>query len=208
MDKAKLYEELMKRTGLPNYQIVSAYQYGSRVYGTARKNSDWDFVIVADNRPKDREQYSDNLINVNFYTLDEHQRRIKEHEPSALECQFLPQEFIIKETYKPAFNLDLDKLRNAFSAKASNSWVKAKKKLTVEKDYNDLVGKKSLWHSLRIIDFGTQIANWNEIRFYGSMNHLYDEILYCADWTEMYDKYKLMFNEMSSKFRLVAPKVK
>jgi len=110
------------------------YQYGSRVYGNFRKNSDYDFVVITNNKPNN--QYSDNLININFYTPEEHQQRIDDHEISALECYFLDPKFVLMEKKKFTFNLDLVKLRHSLSAKSSNSWVKAKKKLTVEKDYD------------------------------------------------------------------------
>ena len=232
MEIGTAYEEVLKRTGLHDENVVHAYMYGSRVYGNARKTSDWDFILVTmggsgknfewkfPHTDDGQKQFSDNLINVNFYSLKEHGDRLTGAEPSALECLFLPDEFKLKTV--EAFDAVDDKvrqlfgdknermmaaLRHSFSAKASNSWVKAKKKLTVEKDYNDTVGKKSLWHSIRLMDFGRQIAEHGSIVDYGSCNHIYDEVMYWKDWTEMYDKYKKMYNEYCTEFRKLAPKV-
>jgi predicted nucleotidyltransferase len=184
--------------------VVAVYPYGSRVYGTVRKNSDYDYIVVTKNKTK--EQFSDNFININFYTPEEHQERLNEHEISALECYFLPNNLIIKENKKFTFNLDLSKLRHALAAKSSNSWVKAKKKLTVEKDFDLDLGRKSLFHSMRIIDYGRQIATYGKIINYGSCNELFQEIMNCYTWTDMFDQYKKTYNEMCSEFRVLAPK--
>ncbi len=56
------------------------------------------------------------------------------------------------------FKLDKTKLRVAISTIVSNSWVKGKKKLIVQGDYDLNLAIKSTFHSLRILDFGTQIA--------------------------------------------------
>lgn len=123
-------EEILKRANLNNDNVVSCFAYGSRVYGNFRKDSDHDFIIVVKN--KTEEQFSDNLININFFSVEEHQNRLNEHEISALECYFLPGEFVLKNEKIYNFKLDLQKLRHALSAKSSNSFVKSKKKLTVE----------------------------------------------------------------------------
>lgn len=206
MNNKETYDMLLKRSGLLDQDVLCAYMYGSRVYGNFRKNSDWDFVVVVKDGKKKNEQFSDNLINVNIYEQSEFLVNLENHEPAALECLFLDKQFILKKEINLPFRLDHSKLRNSYSAKSSNSWVKAKKKLTVEKDYNDLVGKKSLWHSLRLVDFGTQIAIMGVIYDYASCNHFYDEVMFCSDWEEMYGKYKKLYNEMLTKFRKYAPK--
>lgn len=204
--KEEIYQDLLKRTGLKNDSVIAAYMYGSRVYGNIRDNSDWDFIVILNEKDYVQEQFSDNLINVNFFTAETHQKRIDDHEISALECQFIRQEFILKEIKPFSFKLDLQKLRASISAKSSNSWVKAKKKLTVAESYNDTVGKKSLWHALRIVDFGTQVARSGIIVDYETCNDFYDEVMFCNDWTEMFEKYKEKHNNLLTEFRKYAPK--
>lgn len=203
-------EEILKRANLNNDNAVSCFAYGSRVYGNFRKDSDHDFIIVVKN--KTEEQFSDNLININFFSVEEHQNRLNEHEISALECYFLPSEFVLKNEKIYNFKLDLQKLRHAFSAKSSNSFVKSKKKLTVElergveKNPED-VGKKSLFHAFRIIDFGIQIAIHGEIKDYSSCNELFKEIMYSySDWNNLFENYKQKYNNICTDFRKLAPK--
>lgn len=113
---------------------------------------------------------------------------------------------ILKETKKFDFKLDKSKLRHSLSAKSSNSWVKAKKKLTVEQDYDLNVGRKSLFHSFRIVDFGIQVASNGRIIDYSSCNYLYSEIISLYEWTDMFDTFKVRYNKLMSEFRKVAEK--
>lgn len=199
-----LYDEILKRAKLNDKNIVCAYQYGSRVYGTFNSKSDYDFIVILNN--KTTEQFSDNLININFYSVIEQQNRLNDHEISALECYFLSDIFKLKETKKFIFKLNLPKLRISLSAKASNSFVKSKKKLTVEKDYDLDIGRKSMFHSFRIINFGIQIATKGKIYDYSSCNSLYKEIINYYNWNELFDIYKEKYNNIRTEFKKLAPK--
>lgn len=182
----------------------NVYAYGSRVYGTHKQHSDRDFIVVANIS----ENKIDEKDNVTLYNHLGFQQAIDEHEISVLECIFLPSKLVMKKTVGFDFNLDLSKLRHSISKKASNSWVKCKKKLTVPEDFDAYIAKKSLFHSLRIISFGKQIAAWGRIRYYNSMNHLYDDIIYhpSCDWNFYKEKYRPLYNQMMTEFRKLAPK--
>lgn len=183
--------------------VKNIFMYGSRVYGNYRADSDYDFVVITTN--KIQEQFSDNLININFYTPEEHQARLDGHEISALECFFLSPEYVLKDEKKFFLKFDVSKLRHSLSAKSSNSFVKAKKKLTLHNDL--LIGKKSLFHSFRIIHFGIQIATHGKIIDYTECNGLYKEIMNSYDkWDGLFETYKTRYNNLLSEFRLLAPK--
>lgn len=209
-----MLNEIISRTKVNQSDLIAVFPYGSRVYGNARKNSDYDFIVVT--TKKTNEQYSDKLININYYTPEEHQKRLTDHEISALECFFLPQSQILFDVFHPlnvnprikpfTFTLDVNILRHSLSAKSSNSWVKSKKKLTVEKDYDLDLGRKSLFHSFRIIDYGKQIAEYGKIVDYGSCNDLFKEIMNCYTWDQMFDQYKQRYNQLCHEFRILAPK--
>jgi hypothetical protein len=195
---------LLSRIGETNNNVLCIYQYGSRVYGTARKTSDYDYIIILKN--KTTEQYSDNLINVNYYTQDEHQARLNSHEISALECYHLPSNHILLEKVKFTFKLNLIMLRHSLSAKASNSWVKCKKKLTVPESFDLDVGRKSMFHSFRIIMFGLQVANSGKIYDYSEANLLFEEIMSYYSWDELFGCFKKRYNALMTSFKAVAPK--
>lgn len=202
-------EKLKRYNGVNNFPFnaKNIYQYGSRVYGTIRDKSDYDLIIVSDDFFNNVE-CDEGQVYGTIYSSSHFQQLINEHEISALECLFLSQDKIIKKDIDFNFDLDLSKLRRSISAKSSNSWVKAKKKLIVEKDFDRDVALKSLFHSMRIIEFGRQIAIHGKIVDFTAANHLHTEIFSydTNDWEFFKNKYQTTYNTMMSEFRKVAPK--
>jgi len=193
--------------------ILNIYPYGSQVYGTADAKSDTDLILVIDFSHEQETQAKWPNMDLTIWTAAEFQRRLVDHEPSALECHFLPNQMAIRSR-EFEFSLDLGKLRESFSAKSSNSWVKAKKKIEVHGEWR--IGLKSLFHSLRLLDFGIQIAKNGTIQDYGAANHYWKEIceskeeLECVymgpTWNNFKEIWQPIYNNLHSEFKLVAPK--
>jgi hypothetical protein len=201
--------EIMNLFGIDSSNVKNVYRFGSRVYGTNTAQSDHDFIIVRESEiPREDFSAQCGAYNATAYSTQEFQRQIDAHEISVLECLWLGPEHILLEKVKPRFNLDKSKLRASLSARASNSWVKAKKKLTVSQDFNEYIAKKSLFHSFRILSFGIQIATKGQIVAYDEVNNLWQSILENSntDWEYYYSQYHQRHNRMQSEFRKVAPK--
>lgn len=180
-------------------KIFKVYRFGSRVYGTESPSSDYDYVIVGYDFPTGKE-IRQGIYNVHLYDVKDFQHNLSEHKITALECYFQdPKGF--------EFELDKSKLRKEVSRVSSNSWVKAKKKMTLAEE-DTFVGLKSLFHSFRILDFGIQIAEHGKIIDYRSMNWLWDEIIQSGQfsWEYYNKKYKAAHNIKNTTFRKVAPK--
>lgn len=193
---------------LKDENVISLFKYGSHVYGTNNEHSDNDLIMVVINGTTLSDEFLKNFNqfgDLTIYDESEFQNQINNHEISVLECLFLDKKDIYKNNKDWNFNLNLQTLRSSISGKASNSWVKAKKKFIVEKDYNPYIGQKSAWHALRILNFGTQIATFGKINNYQELTPLYKDIL-SLDWEGINNKYKSLYNELASKFREVAPK--
>lgn len=184
-----------------------AYLYGSKVYGTADEESDIDYVQVS-NSFEGEKQVSGQNVDITKYSPELFQKMLDDHDVSALECFFLPPNLVGKCGPCPEFNfqLDLAKLRRSFSAKASNSWVKAKKKIDVHQEYR--LGRKSLFHCLRILDFGIQIAEHGMIVDYSRANLMWTTIQEQGfeTWQEYKDAWQSTYNNMRTEFRRLAPK--
>jgi predicted nucleotidyltransferase len=183
------------------YNLVEAdieiYLFGSRVYGTFSERSDSDYIVITDKDINNQEIKHD-LVNIHIYNRQHFQKMLFEHKIIALEIFFL---------YNTSFDFDLDKslLRKEISGKASNSFVKCKKKLLVENDY--YIGLKSLFHSLRIIDFGIQIADKGRIYDFSSCNDIWNDLnSRFWTWNELNEIYKPVFNSKMTEFRKVCPK--
>ena len=185
--------------------VVKVYQYGSRVYGTNTNESDYDFIAISNNE-SDHGNYTWDNIDVTVYSFDIFQSRINKHEISALECIWVDNDNLF------TFTLDKAILRDAISAKTSHCWVKGKKKITVgsvpPKPLDKYIGLKSIFHAFRICDYGIQIAEFGKIVDYSRANHMWISLCNCANdsWDDIYNKYKTLFNNKISEFRIHCPK--
>ncbi len=187
-----------------DFNISSIFYYGSTVYETNNEKSDIDLIVVG---MYENLKLTISGIDIKYYSEKNFLNDIENHDLSCLECLWLDKKHIIKNNLFIEFELNKQKLRNEFSQKSSNSWVKAKKKLTVEKDYSPYIGKKSAWHALRILDFGKQIAINEKIVDYTSCNDLLPKILSCNSWDEINSQYKSLYNKKATEFREAAPKI-
>lgn len=204
-------------------KIISIYLYGSTVYGTAQPGSDFDLIVIVDRKDdvtiqsrsiaiaREYFQLSFSKFDVNLYTEEEFLRGLDGMEISFLECVNNVRAYSINGTLiygkmHEMSKISLPTLRESISRKASNSWVKAKKKLKVPEDYAPLIGKKSAWHAIRIIDFGIQLATTGKIHNISSKNLEFYDVMACETWEEIDEKFRIVYNNLSTEFRKVAPK--
>lgn len=201
----EMKQRILHSIRLQEFQLVAIYPFGSRIYGTYNYKSDYDFYVIANDSQSNTEIRNGDL-NIHLYTPEYFQTMIDMHRVGTLECIMLPKHSILQDTNIFNFKLDLIKLRSEFSRVSNNSWVKAKKKIEIE---NDLyIGKKSLWHALRIMMFGIQIASNGKIINYDAANQLYRDIINSdiIEWPRLKDQYQPLMNNLASEFRKVAPK--
>ena len=195
---------------------ILIFQRGSDVYGTADEQSDMDFIIVVpDSFELESEiiEYTlDNDVKSDFQIMNEWKwiELINNHDIVAIEGLYLPDSKVIvgyMNFYRKLFHLNPWKLRQSLSRVSSNSWVKCRKKLTIEKDYNLRVAQKSLFHSLRILMFGIQLLETGNIDF-GCANNILEEIksVPYPTWGKYYVRFHDLHNSLQSQFRKLAPK--
>ncbi len=195
-----------------NDNFINIYLFGSRVYGTYTNSSDYDYICIVGEK-------TDSLLcdqdgnHYHLFTENEFKFALDEHDIQMLECYFLPKKYIIKENKKFNINIDRIKLRKSISTITSKSWVKGHKKLVITGDYDKYLAIKSIFHSLRILDFGIQICIDGKINNYSNVNYIMDDINKLAeksDRNELWDlintKYKGVYNTFSSNFKKMCPK--
>lgn len=201
------------------YFCLAMWDYGSTVYKN-KVASDNDIVIVIKHDPSFglfNMKFSVDKFDIQVFCEETFKGMLSDHDVMALECINVPTKHVrlldtyFKERVLDKFTLNLSKLRASFSKVSSNSYVKAKKKLIVEVDYDLEASVKSLWHSMRILQFGTQLANTGKIQNFAGSNDLYPKIIqmyvdYNANWEGIHEKAKPMHNQLASSFKLVAPK--
>lgn len=187
--------------------VLNIYVFGSHMYGTTDEQSDTDYICVL------KEYVESDNINIHHYTVAQFQNMLNNCDIQMLECYFADKQFILKEEHKFTFTLNRANLRSSISTIASNSWVKGKKKLIVTGDYDLRLAIKSIFHSMRILNYGIQVATEGRIVNYGAMNYVLADIWKMSEtyqrmelWNAIDQKYRSSFNHMSSDFKKLAPK--
>ncbi len=183
-------------------EIVFIFLTGSHLYQTNHQDSDFDFAVVTKSLTK-QEHLKD--ISINFYSENDFNDLLDQEEISILEWFFAPENFIFKTKNLPDHKIDLIQLRKSVSAKSNHSYSKAHKKLTVEKDLDIYVGQKSLFHSIRMLDFALQIVNHGRIQNFTNSNHYWYQIKTISDWSELKEKFKPVLNQLNSELRKKVP---
>ena len=194
-------EQLEKRFS----KVLNIYEFGASVY-KYKESKDLDYIVVVDDNTEDKMQMTLDNRDVTVYTKKGFTEQLRRHDISSLECMWLPEHFKELELYDFSFTLDRSTLRESCSKKASNSWVKAKKKFKVPESYDPYVGKKSLFHSLRILDFAIQIAEKGMIEDYTVSNHYWDFIKSLDSWDALNRTFKAEYNKKKTKLRELCPK--
>lgn len=204
----ELKKELEDTFGI---KIINLYGYGSYYYGTYKEGvSDRDFKVISDK--VDHEELSNDKYNLHIVTYDEYVDYLNKHEIGFVESHQHP---IYVEIDIP-FVFSKEAIKHSVSAVADNAYVKAKKKLSkeakdakTEKEKRDNIykAKKSLFHSMRVLDFGIQMCrNKGKIVNWTHMIWLYDEIMKLPEdvtsWPEWNSKYKKKYNELKTEFRV------
>ncbi len=199
-------------------EILGIYKWGSRLWGNDTEDSDLDYVIIIQDGSgifigkNGYIQLESETVDLHILSESEYKKRLNECDEMSLSC-YIQYDPILKYEYK--FNIDKTKLRKSFSAKANNSYVKAKKKLTVEdpSEENLKLAWKSMWHSFRILILGTKLAKGFKYidteLLMRQINGIEDNFkLYKNDWETLHKIYKPICNQLSTEFKKVAPKGK
>lgn len=189
---------------IPNDKIIAITEYGSFVYGTNDEQSDRDYVVIVNDDFQCDDQYLLVDGDYNIFKETQFQNLLNRQCIAAIEPFFTTPIYGSLAQY--TFKVDVHKLRADVSARSSNSFVKCKKKILNETNA-ERAGMKSLFHSIRMLDFGCQIAKTGKIENFGSVNHVWNDIIVVGpNWEELKNEFQPLYNSYSSKFKEVAPK--
>ena len=158
-------------------EVLNIYPYGSQVYGTANVDSDHDYIIVMKSAFLDSGSFKDNAISNEdksiqgvLYSRGGFQDAINNYEIGALECIFLSEDQVIQRKWPFKLNklVHKDMSKNIIK-KASSNYHIAKHQYADE-DFER--AKKGVFHALRILDFGIQIAEKGRIYDFSHANDM------------------------------------
>lgn len=188
-------------------KILDKYLYGSRLYGTNREDSDWDYIAVVLEYPETGSLLEKGDKTYTLYSIEDHAKAMLNHDVAIIESMYL------NNKIPNFFRLDKGKLRESFSTVSNHSWVKGYKKLTVHFDYDKLAGIKSIFHSIRITDYGIQLADQGRIYKKDKYNYIMKDLYALAEkyerdelWGIIESKYKKLWKDLRHEFKNLAPK--
>jgi hypothetical protein len=201
-------EHICKELNINSADVYNIYKYGSHVYKTNTKDSDDDFIIIRKQTEFkiDSVRNESNTINATLYNIPGFKDKLYYQEIHALECLWLPNDMKLERfDLSKNYQTKLIELRKSISAKSSNSWVGSKKKFWENDIYR---AQKSVFHSLRIFDFGIQISQNGKIIDYTKSIYLnkdlktiLNEIMCFNKWSDIKKNYQKIFNELHTEFK-------
>lgn len=212
--------------------VIAIIPYGSRVYKN-KPPADYDFHIIIDTARDietnvhgvDAINIEDDKVEAMIQSIFTFTRNLDLNRVAEVEILFTPfdtENYFITDDLKSKFEIYRQlvvspvKMRHAFCEKSNNSYSRAGKRLTMEEDADYTMSMKSVWHSIRMIEFGIQIMSKGQIDFQ-SCNELYTKIekIYADNnsenkkymWEEIKKQVKPIFNDAQSRFRKFCPKM-
>lgn len=161
-----------------NFAVI----FGSHVYETANESSDIDLIVVLSSQQsttdtplealQGAQSFNENTIgniDITYYSDDEFKQHIKDNEVKAVESLFIPSKFVVignSDNYKELLILNDNNLRRTFGKICRTAWDRGVKKLTKETSEKEIkIGKKSLYHSIRLFHFAIQLYKTGKIDF-------------------------------------------
>jgi predicted nucleotidyltransferase len=183
-------------------KVRNIYLYGSRIYGTASPDSDWDIICVTAallEHEEKRVKVGNDLLNIHLITPDKFQRGLDNHDIMNLECYFSPEWARLQEKLVLKFELNKKKLAKNIISQSFVSWQGGKHKINNGDIYR---GLKSIFHSLKMLLFAIQIAEHGKIINFSEANYLHHEIHDCDEFEYGYFVEKYMPFKMDLEDKL------
>lgn len=190
-----MLDKVIKITKIKPVNVRNLYLFGSRVYGCHSPESDYDFILVGNGLK--RRQVEQDRYNVHIFSTETFQNDINKYYLRALESIMSPDFAKIKETDKYNFKFKKDAFKTSILDQSNRNWSQARTKFRTNID----VGKKKVYHSLRIIDFGIQILQHGKITDWQQCNWMVKDIKknYHKDWEYYRDMFDARRNEQIKK---------
>lgn len=145
-------EWFFSELNLEPQDVTNIYLTGSRVYGTATSESDWDFICVV--RPSYFTSHTENMIDKGLlsavlYDTAQWKVMLFEHHPTAVVAHYTPKQFVLKEDILFPFELNISRLKFSWLRKVSSCFHRAKSVYHSQADYKRM--KKMMVHSFRCV---------------------------------------------------------
>jgi predicted nucleotidyltransferase len=199
-------EDIIEVLGIHPLKIKSIIIYGSQVYGTAHEGSDYDIVVTASQmmtHEEKRVNVNGAKLNIHVYTPDVFLAALNKHDIMNLECIFAPSWAILQEKEVLSREIVVKRIIKNVLTQSQSSWFNGKMKI---RDHNIEKGVKGIFHSMRMLMFASQIAEFGKITDFSVGNDLYKEMVECDEfeWSYYKEKYLPIKIELEEKLKSYA----
>lgn len=180
VDRTLDKDTILKELGITG-EVLGIFPYGSQVYGTAGVDSDNDYIIVMKSAMLDNGAFRNNAISNSDTTIQGvvYSRggfidAINNYEIGALECLSLPEDLVIFKKWPfKIHKWNENAMVKSIITKASASRHNADQQC---KHGNKGIGKRGMYHALRILNFGLQLKEHQKIVDFSECNEMYAEM--------------------------------
>lgn len=198
-------EEILSALNIKD-DVLGIFPYGSRVYGLAKDDSDYDYIIVTKSSFLSSGAFKQNAISSLdrkiqgvLYSRSGFIDAINNYEIGALECLSLqPEQIVISKWPFKVQKWDDKEMVKKVIQKASASWHIASEQSKMDQKSH---AKKGIFHALRILMFGIQLKEHQKIVDFSVSNELKHEIDRLPD--DMFDDrlYLKLRDELMNKLK-------
>jgi hypothetical protein len=136
-------------------EIIAAWRIGSRVYGTARPDSDHDYLVIQRGEAVKTDLLFGDEVNIILRGLAPFQQSLREQTMVALEAYFAPPEHTLRPLRPGQVTCQID--RRLLREKASERSLSDYKKAARTHDDEPGPARKKLFHALRVPIFAAQL---------------------------------------------------
>ena len=144
-----------KKLGIGETTVLGMYLYGSRLWGTANEQSDYDFLIVLKSADKACQTIHKGNIDALCFSEVEFKRRLQAHAFLCVLCIcWLPEEWVWKRYSMKFDSLDIAAMKTSIQAEAERDWATAAKRRA--KGLKDAANKIEM-HAIRLLRIGQQL---------------------------------------------------
>ena len=198
----------LKEIDLDVADVFNIFVYGSRIYGTHTGESDWDILVVLNDDSSFilnegiNNYFTIGILDITVLKLENVKNELRQHNMQRIELLWPPLQNVLplQNDLLQFFVLDRKMLRVAVSTISNKCMGYAKILWLKENDIKK--SKKNVFHSIRYVLFGAQIALTGKITNYEAANDYLYQMQKCTllDWFQFHEIYGKKAKELHKYF--------
>jgi hypothetical protein len=196
---------VVKALQLEKNKIQAIYQFGSRVYQSHTKDSDYDiFIIYNDDSVDEIKESFEFNISGHLLNVKKFKESLDSHNAVVTPMLWIDEQFNIFENeellnIRKSFMIDLKKLERGFLREENVCLLKSKRLYSSDKKKS----LKNLVHGIRYLMFALQIAKNGKIDDYTVANSYYHKIISLEfdSWQEYMNEFKEFYEKLHEELK-------